>query len=154
MIFRRKGDIRAIDNRGRTILHSAAMCGNLAAVKRVMELGGANDLWSMDSDGRTPSQLASTQEALHITEYLDQKSHSDQKEIVATGGFTTIPESSQSCRTCGASRSSAKEDIDHIFGACFEADPRFPKPTAVFCIVFLMMMSCGTFCFLLAARYA
>lgn len=76
MMISRNADIRATDNNGRTVLHHAAMCGNLAAVKRIIELGGEEDLGSTDGDGRTPLQLAFSRGAMGVTEYLDQRKSS------------------------------------------------------------------------------
>lgn len=82
MMVSRKADIRAVDNLGRTVLHRAAMCNNLAAVKRVIELGSEEDLWSTDGDGKTPLQLALFQRATTVTKYLNElKSISSTKEI-------------------------------------------------------------------------
>jgi hypothetical protein len=52
------GNIRDTDCRGRTILHHAARRGNLAAVKKLIALGAADDVWSTDKNGATPIQLA------------------------------------------------------------------------------------------------
>lgn len=71
LIFSRDNDIRAVDSRGRTVLHHAAMCNNLASVKRVLELGGHEDLFSVDIDGLTPAALANRYRLHAIVEYFD-----------------------------------------------------------------------------------
>ena len=73
MMVRLKLDIREADHEGRTILHLAAMCDNLAAVERVIELGGEKDLQVTDNDGRTPLQLARVFGATTVTRYLDER---------------------------------------------------------------------------------
>lgn len=71
LIFFRDADIRAVDLRDRTVLHYAAMCNNLAAVKRVLELGGREDLLSVDIDGLTPAALANRYRLHAIVEYFN-----------------------------------------------------------------------------------
>lgn len=97
MMISRKADIRATDNNGRTVLHHAAMCGNLAAVKRVIELGGEEDLRSTDGDGRTPLQLAFSRGATGVTKYLDQRKTSSCTIQHGVGDFTTNCKGKETC---------------------------------------------------------
>jgi ankyrin repeat protein len=66
------GAIRGTDDRGRTVLHHAALRGNLVAVEKLIELGAANDMYSEDKDGKTPTQLASQRGATTVVEYLTE----------------------------------------------------------------------------------
>jgi hypothetical protein len=66
------GTIRDTDCRGRTILHHAVRRGNLAAVKKLIALGGADDVWSTDKNGATPIQLAYQSGATRVIEYLQE----------------------------------------------------------------------------------
>ena len=71
LVFSRGADIRAVDSKGRTVLHHAAMHNNLAAVKRVLELGGNDDLLSIDMYGLDPAGLAHRFRLQAVAEYLD-----------------------------------------------------------------------------------
>lgn len=52
--------VAARDGQGRTVLHEAAARGNVLAIRKLVEMGGATaaELTSVDSDGLTPLQLA------------------------------------------------------------------------------------------------
>jgi ankyrin repeat protein len=63
-------DIDAVDTKGRTVLHCAAAKNNLAAIKRVVSLGGRGSLYLRDQDGRTPADLAYRYKAFEAAECL------------------------------------------------------------------------------------
>ena len=69
-IVARGGDIHATDYSGRTVLHHAVIKGNLAAAKKLIELGAGADLRSVDRNGRTPLELAIIQGSTAIADYL------------------------------------------------------------------------------------
>ena len=51
-------DLFATDHQGRSILHYAAWRGNVAVMRRVVELGGVELLRRADASGRTPLYFA------------------------------------------------------------------------------------------------
>ena len=71
LIFSRGADIRAVDAKGRTVLHHAAMRNNVAAFKRVLDLGGTDDLLTIDMYGLNPAALAHRFRLHAVVEYLD-----------------------------------------------------------------------------------
>lgn len=71
LLFSHDADIHAVDSKGRTVLHHAAMRNNLAAVKRVLELGGHCDLFSVDLCGLAPAALARNFRSHAVMEHLD-----------------------------------------------------------------------------------
>lgn len=58
MLACRGFDLRAVDHKGRTPLHKAASGRSVAAVKRLLELGAAEDLNVLDNESQTPIQIA------------------------------------------------------------------------------------------------
>lgn len=66
----KKFDIHATDNSGRTVLHHAAMSGNLKAVQHLLTLDVGYQLASFDHDHRTPLDLARLLQADEVTKYL------------------------------------------------------------------------------------
>lgn len=54
----------------RGVLHEAARCNNLDAVKRVIAMAGEQELEAEDINGRTPFRLAEDYDARHVMEYL------------------------------------------------------------------------------------
>ena len=58
ILARRGLDVRAVDHRGRTVLHHAASAGQTAAVEKLIELGAKEDLNALDDESRTPLQVA------------------------------------------------------------------------------------------------
>lgn len=72
MLKGRGGNLRSADSRGRTPLHHAARRGNLAAVEKLIELGGAEDVWLEDNDGATPLRLANQRGATCIVKCLEE----------------------------------------------------------------------------------
>jgi len=63
-------DTHATDLQGRTALYHAAEIGNLAAVKRLLDLGAMEDLERRDRRSRTPLQLAHEKGQERVVEYL------------------------------------------------------------------------------------
>jgi ankyrin repeat protein len=72
MLKGRGGNLRCADSRGRTPLHHAARRGNLAAVEKLIKLGGAEDVWLEDNDGATPLQHASQRGATSLVKCLEE----------------------------------------------------------------------------------
>ena len=62
-------DVKATDGDGKTLLHTAAECGNLPVVKFFV-LEGA-DVNAKDNDGKTPFDLAKDKENAEVVEYLE-----------------------------------------------------------------------------------
>lgn len=63
-------DFNAIDNLGQTAMHHAAMRGNIAAVKKLLDVRGSGQLEYVDSGGRTPLDLAMAARSTIVIEYL------------------------------------------------------------------------------------
>lgn len=90
LVFSRGANIRAVDSKGRTVLHHAAMRNNLAAVKRVMELGGNDDLISVDMYGLNPAALAHRFRLQAVVEYLDTLNVDDARLSPSSRTYDTI----------------------------------------------------------------
>ncbi|MCJ1251625.1 hypothetical protein MMC30_008860 [Trapelia coarctata] len=72
LVYKHGGNISAIDKQGRTALHIAAMKGNMEAVKRVLQLGGSEQLLRRDLARCTPAQLAASSGNAATATYLEQ----------------------------------------------------------------------------------
>lgn len=70
LLVARGSRVRAIDTNGCTVLHCAAMHNNVAAIKRLLELGAADDLLLLDRDERTPFQVALHWKASKSVQYI------------------------------------------------------------------------------------
>lgn len=110
LIFSHDADIRAVDLKGRTVLHHAAMRNNVAAVKRVLELGGNDDLFSADIYGLTPAALAHRYRLHAVAEYLDGLNVNDR----------VLPPSRPSC------------DVVEDWSSCFSRQQRQPLIANIF----------------------
>ena len=89
-------DIDARDNSGHTLLHHAAMKDNLAAVKQLLDLGASTQLVSVDSDNRTPLQLATAYRSESVIEYLQAISPSQQPHHWCTSQEELTPTTPES----------------------------------------------------------
>jgi ankyrin repeat protein len=69
-------DLDVIDNQGRTVLHHAAMRGNLAATRRLIEIGAAHQLSYKDRNGHTPVDLACQYDSETVRDYFESLGHS------------------------------------------------------------------------------
>jgi ankyrin repeat protein len=69
-MLKRDTNLDVIDNQGRTILHHAAMRGNLAAAQRLIELGATHQLRCNDHDGHTPADLACRNASASVRDYF------------------------------------------------------------------------------------
>jgi len=65
------GSVRSKDFKGRTVLHHAISTGRLSTVKKVMELGGAADICTVDENGLSPLDLARSKGLTEILEFLE-----------------------------------------------------------------------------------
>lgn len=63
--------IRELDFDGRTALHNAAAIGNLAAVKKLLEVGASSDLYVLDGRSRTPLEVAKAHKQFGVERYLE-----------------------------------------------------------------------------------
>ena len=70
LLVARGSRVRAIDTNGCTVLHCAVMHNNVAAIKRLLELGAADDLLLLDRDERTPFQVALRWKASESVQYI------------------------------------------------------------------------------------
>ncbi len=75
-------DIHAVDHGGRSVLHHAALRGNLAAVKRALELGAKSDISALDCRRMTPCELASACGAVDVASYLMSLDRVDEPSTV------------------------------------------------------------------------
>lgn len=64
-------DIFVKDHQGRSILHYAAWQNNVAAVQKVVQLGGAELLYQPDFSGETPLQFATRIGAMLVLAYAE-----------------------------------------------------------------------------------
>jgi hypothetical protein len=63
-------DVNTRDNLDRTAMHHAAMRGNLAAVKQLLDVGGLGQLKYVDREGRTPLEVATAARSTTVIECL------------------------------------------------------------------------------------
>ena len=63
-------NLDSVDQDGKTVMHHAAMRGNLTAVKQLMNMNAGYQLSAEDKQGRTPFQLAETCGSQSVVDYL------------------------------------------------------------------------------------
>jgi ankyrin repeat protein len=68
-------DLDVVDNQGRSVLHHAAMRGNLLAAQRLVELGASYQLSRKDKNGQTPADLACRYSSELVQDYFESLGH-------------------------------------------------------------------------------
>ena len=77
MMLKRGIDLDTIDDQGRTVLHHAAMRGNLIAAQRLIALGATHQLSYKDHSDQTPADLACQYASKAVVEYFEMLGYSD-----------------------------------------------------------------------------
>ena len=67
------GWARARDSTGRTVLHHAVLRGHLSTVKKLVDLGCAVDMCTVDDNGLNPLDLARRKEMVKVVEFLEEQ---------------------------------------------------------------------------------
>jgi ankyrin repeat protein len=92
-------DINARDNLDQTAMHHAAMRGNLAAVKQLLDVGGLGQLEYVDRKGRRPLDVATTVRSTTVIEYLTplccERGFMMSTEYLSLGKIAVVPASSR-----------------------------------------------------------
>ncbi|RYN93327.1 hypothetical protein AA0119_g9600 [Alternaria tenuissima] len=76
MMLERGIDLDTIDDQGRTVLHHAAMRGNLVATQRLIQLGATHQLSYKDHNNQTPADLACQYASEAVQDYFETLGHS------------------------------------------------------------------------------
>jgi ankyrin repeat protein len=82
-------DLNSTDNKSRTVMHYAAMRGNLPAVKKLLDLGASHQLSLKDRDFYTPLQLAVECGSVSVAEYLQPICPLDESKALNRQEHTT-----------------------------------------------------------------
>ncbi|CAI6340834.1 unnamed protein product [Periconia digitata] len=77
LILRAGFDLNARDDSGCTLLHQAAMKDNVAAFKRLLDLGAWHQLTSINRNNESPYQTALSYHSKDLLLYLDSLKHSE-----------------------------------------------------------------------------
>jgi ankyrin repeat protein len=76
LMLERGIDLDTIDDQGRTVLHHAAMRGNLIAAQRLIAQGATHQLSYKDHSDQTPADLACQYASKAVVDYFETLGHS------------------------------------------------------------------------------